>query len=212
MEMIKATNITKTYGNHTVFDNLSIDIEWNKITAILGESGVGKTTLLNIFAGLTDYCGEVKKLSDRFSYVFQNDRLIPNLTVRENLKLVIKDDFTKYVEFAGLNDYLDEYPKALSKGMARRVAILRAVLVSADTVLMDEPFTNLDIALKYKLMDFYRELIKTKKRTTVIVTHDVNEASYFADRVVIIKGGKIVYDNSEDVKNKTDEFIKVLCE
>lgn len=207
--MIELKNIIKKYGDKTVYDNFSFAFEDGKITALLGESGAGKTTLLNIIAGLTDYDGEVKK-EGGVSFVFQTDRLIKNLTVFENLKLILRDINDKVIDDAlfsvGLLSAKNLYPKELSAGMARRVAILRAFLYPSEILLMDEPFINLDVSLKFSLMETVKKMQKKTPKTVVFVTHDIKEAVSLADRVAVVMNGKIVFDE-KDVKEKTEKVI-----
>lgn len=207
--MIELKNIIKKYGDKTVYDNFSFAFEDGKITALLGESGAGKTTLLNIIAGLTDYDGEVKK-EGGVSFVFQTDRLIKNLTVFENLKLILRDINDKVIDDAlssvGLLSAKNLYPKELSAGMARRVAILRAFLYPSEILLMDEPFINLDVSLKFSLMETVKKMQLKSPKTVVFVTHDIKEAVSLADRVAVVMNGKIVFDE-KDVKEKTEKAI-----
>ncbi len=199
--MIEIKNLTKKYGDKTVLDNLNLSFEKGKITAILGESGSGKTTLLNILAGLCDFSGEVTKKSDKISVVFQKDRLIKNLTVRENLKLINESlDVEKELEKVGVLDAIDYYPKDLSAGMARRVAIVRAITYPADILLLDEPFINIDLSRKFALIESIK---KDNEKTIVFVTHDIKEAVKLADRIVLLSNGKIVKDIKK-VEEKTE--------
>ena len=199
--MIAIKNLTKKYGDKTVLDNLNLSFEKGKITAILGESGSGKTTLLNILAGLCDFSGEVTKKSDKISVVFQKDRLIKNLTVRENLKLINESlDVEKELEKVGVLDAIDYYPKDLSAGMARRVAIVRAITYPADILLLDEPFINIDLSRKFALIESIK---KDNEKTIVFVTHDIKEAVKLADRIVLLSNGRIVKDIKK-VEEKTE--------
>lgn len=208
--MIELKNVTKKYGEKTVYDNFSFAVEKNKITAILGESGAGKTTLLNIIAGLTDYDGEVVGADGDISFVFQTDRLIKNLTVKDNLKLVVPDLTDKKTETAlssvGLLSAKDLYPKELSAGMARRVAILRAFLYPSKLLLMDEPFINLDVSLKYSLMSAVKKMQSETPKTVLFITHDIKESVYLSDRVAVISDGKIIFDE-KSVNEKTEKTI-----
>ena len=139
--MIKLENINKEYGEKIVFENLSLSIEENAVTAVLGESGVGKTTLLNILSGAASYTGKTQNDSRKVSFVFQEDRLIPFMTVNENLVFVLgKGDYTEKLRQVAIEEYKDSYPSSLSGGTARRVALLRAFLYDGDLMLMDEPF------------------------------------------------------------------------
>lgn len=203
MAMISVKNLTKKYGEKVVFDDFSLEFEDKKITAVLGESGAGKTTLLSVVSGLTDYVGEVVAEGEK-SYVFQTDRLVKNLTVEQNLKLVIKDlDVSAALNSVGLSDAKNLYPKELSAGMARRVAILRAFLFPSDILLMDEPFINLDVSLKISLMDAVKKMQQKSPKTVVFVTHDIKEATFLADRIVVLSDGKIILDKKQ-INEKTE--------
>ena len=205
--MIDIKNLCISYGNLSVYENFNLQIEQGKITAILGESGSGKTTLLNAIAGLIEYKGEILGDYKQTSFVFQKEYLVPNLTVKENLQLVTKGvDFDKELETFGVLDKKDEYPKNLSGGMARRVSILRGLIFPAKTLLLDEPFINLDLALKYHLINIIKERQKESKQTTILVTHDIKEATLLADRIIVVKKGEIIFDT----ENKGDQTEKEL--
>lgn len=199
--MIEIKNLTKKYADKTVLDNLNLTFEKGKITAILGESGSGKTTLLNILANHLDYQGEVIKKSDNISVVFQKDRLIKNLTVRENLKLINEElDVESELEKVGILEAIDFYPKDLSAGMARRVAIVRAITYKADILLLDEPFINIDLSRKFTLIDSIKS---GNEKTIIFVTHDIKEAVAMADRIVVLRKGRVVCD-IDKVEEKTE--------
>lgn len=201
--MISLKNITKKYGDKTVFENFNLNIEENKITVILGESGSGKTTLLNILARLTDFGGEISGV-ENVSMVFQRDRLVPHLTVRENILLVNESaDVKSLLDSVGLIGAENLYPKELSAGMARRVAIIRAFSHPAPVLLMDEPLVNLDLALKFSLLEKIKELQAATGKTVIMVSHDVKEAAYFSGRIIVLKsGGKVILDKKR-VSEKT---------
>ena len=201
--MISLKNITKKYGDKTVFNNFNLDIEENEITVILGESGSGKTTLLNMIARLTDFSGEISG-AGQVSMVFQRDRLVPHLTVRENILLINENaDVKRMLESVGLNGAENLYPKELSAGMARRVAIIRAFSHPAPLLLMDEPLVNLDLSLKFSLLEKIKELQSTTGKTVIMVSHDVKEAAYFSGRIIVLKsGGEVILDKKR-VSEKT---------
>ena len=208
--MIKIKNLYKAYGENVVFDNLNLEFEDNKITVILGESGSGKTTLLNCIASLTDYKGEIT--SSRCSYVFQKPNLFNNLTVKDNLKIV-NDSETAVLEMAKklqIEDKLLSYPKHLSGGQAQRVSLARGLIYNAKIVLLDEPFSNLDIALRYSLINEFKTLQKESPKTVVFVTHDIKEAVSLADRIIVIKKGEKIFDTDTITEDTETQLYNVL--
>ena len=210
-------HISKSYPGLQVLKDVSLDFAPGKVTCILGESGAGKTTLLNVIAGLTQYEGEVSPV--RCSYIFQELRLVPNLTVYKNLRLICHDEgaIADMLARAGLTEKAASYPVSLSGGQAQRVAIARAFLFESDVVLMDEPFSSLDLKLKINMMNAFSEVRAKDGRTAVFVTHDIDEALYLADRIIVLSGGKIVFDCKNSPSRPfgahsdlRDELIKVL--
>ena len=193
--MIELRNITKRYGKTTVYEDLNMDIFEGEITCFLGESGCGKTTLLNMIAGLCPFEGSIAPQAE-CSYIFQQPRLVPNLTADGNLRLVCRDRAKRaaMLERVGLADKADAYPVELSGGQAQRVAIARAFLYPAPRILMDEPFSSLDTAMKIRLIDLFCELWRADRRTALFVTHDPDEAHMLAHRAVVLRGGKIALD------------------
>ena len=192
--MIEIKNLSKKYGELSVYDNFNLSIAEGKIVSVLGESGSGKTTLLNCIAGLTSFEGSIPKL--KCSYVFQSPRLVPNLTVKENLKLVCKDEnmIMNMLAKVHLEDKADSYPIKLSGGQAQRVSLARAFLFESDIVLMDEPLSSLDLRLKKEIIDLFLSIWQDDKRTAVFVTHDIDEALYVAHRIMVLRNGEIIYD------------------
>lgn len=193
--MIGLKNVYKSYGERKVFSDLSIEFEPNRITAILGGSGVGKTTILRLLSGLTDPdSGEVFGAKP-VSFVFQEDRLAPHLTVNQNLELVLgKGDYSAALADVGLEERGNDYPKSLSGGMTRRLCFLRACLFPSELILLDEPFKGLDLKLKYAVMDAFLDLWKKNPRTAVLVTHDPEEAAYVASRAIVLDDGAVKAD------------------
>lgn len=201
-------NIKKIYGDKVIFDNFDIEFEQGKITAVLGRSGCGKTTLLNVICGSVEYTGEVER-PDKISYIFQSQRLVPNLTVYKNLEYILSyirdkkeknkriDEVLKMVE---MYEDRDKYPSELSGGMAQRASLARAFVYDAPLMLMDEPFNGLDVSLKKRIIDVFKRLYERDKRTVVFVTHDIDEALFLADRIIVLEeGGKVVYDKTLSV-------------
>lgn len=201
--MIELVNVSKKYANTPVYENFSLEIEEGKITCLLGASGCGKTTLLNMLAGLTPYEGRIGNVPERISYIFQEERLLPNLTVRQNVALVLGKNadgkkISEMLEKVELSGKEDAYPAELSGGQAQRVSIARAFAYPSGLILMDEPFSSLDTALKIRLIDVFCRLWQEEKRTAVFVTHDAEEAYMLAHRAVLLDEGKVVADISEN--------------
>lgn len=201
--MIELVNVSKKYANTPVYENFSLEIEEGKITCLLGASGCGKTTLLNMLAGLTPYEGRIGNVPERISYIFQEERLLPNLTVKQNVALVLGKNadgkkISEILEKVELSGKEDAYPAELSGGQAQRVSIARAFAYPSGLILMDEPFSSLDTALKIRLIDVFCRLWREEKRTAVFVTHDAEEAYMLAHRAVLLDEGKVVADISEN--------------
>lgn len=214
--MLSLKNITVKYGDLTVLDNLSLDIEDNKVTCIIGCSGAGKTTLLNVIADTIAYTGE-KQIDGTVSYIFQNERLIPTLTAKQNIEYVLgnleKSEretlANDMLDAVGLSDFKDAYPHALSGGMKQRVSMARAFAYKSDVLLVDEPFKGLDIVLTEKLTSLMSEMLNKSPKTVVYVTHNIGEALLVADRIIVLSSApaKVAYD----VKVETDKKSRTLA-
>ncbi|HOQ16342.1 MAG: ABC transporter ATP-binding protein [Epulopiscium sp.] len=205
--MIK--NLSKNFGEIVVFDDFSLDIEEGKIYCIMGPSGCGKTTLLRIIANLESYDkGNIDLKGKKISFIFQEARLLPWKTVRGNLELVCKAKEIKkidqYLEVMELKEYEHSYPKELSGGMKQRVSMIRAFLYPHDILLMDEPFQAIDVKLKEKLYKEVYKLHKEVNNTIIAITHDLEEALFLADKIIILsqKPAKILYQASLDIPRR----------
>jgi NitT/TauT family transport system ATP-binding protein len=195
MGMYKLEHVFKNYGSLPVLQDLTLEFPEKRITAILGPSGCGKTTLLNILAGLLPVSAGQVVTTTPVSYLFQEPRLLPWLTVRENLDLVLRDRLPaaavasrvgQYLEAVGVTAYQDFFPGQLSGGLRQRVALARAFSFPADLLLMDEPFKSLDLKVRYRLITDFLGLWRQQPRTVVLVTHDVKEAVLLGDQIVIL--------------------------
>lgn len=218
---MKLEDLRKSYGAMRALDGVSLEIEEGKITAILGESGAGKTTLLNAIAGLLSYEGKVDgtegtnpKRREGCSYLLQGSRLLPHLSAEENVKFVLpKSEWGKVsamLERVGLKGKEKRRPAELSGGERQRVAIARAFLYPHSLLLMDEPFSSLDLSLKKSLSELVVGLWQERGGTVVFVTHDVHEAALIASRAVVLKGGRIVADIPVPEPYPRD-FLNVSC-
>ena len=194
--MIRFDSVSLSFGEKKILDSLSFHFEMGKKYALMGESGIGKTTILGIIAGLVKQnSGTVKLNSDKISYVFQEDRLFPWLTVIENVTLVSplkKEDAKKkaflILEGLGVSDAADMYPGELSGGMKQRVSIARALMYEHDILLLDEPFRALDEVTAKTVAEYV--FTESKDRTVIFVTHDKNDTVY-ADYVIHTTGSPI---------------------
>lgn len=193
--MVKVEHLGKEFGGLQVFQDLTLEFPEGKITAILGPSGCGKTTLLNILAGITEADRGRRQAPQPVSYLFQDPRLLPWLTVRENVALVLWDKLSPaevgpvaahYLQAVGIEEYGEFYPSQLSGGLRQRAALARAFSYSAPLLLMDEPFKSLDVKIRFKLIDDFIGLWRAYPRTVVAVTHDVKEAIWLGDRIVLL--------------------------
>ena len=189
--------IEKSFGNLRVLDGVSISFEKYKTTCILGESGTGKTTLLNIIAGIVPQDGgEVIGFSgEDSSFVFQEDRLIPWKNVEDNMGFVLKSKMCKaeiktttnqYLKWVNLEQYRAYYPKELSGGMRQRISILRAFIYPASILIMDEPFKSMDINNRQIVLELFRKLSSVEQRTCILVTHNIDEALALGDKIVVL--------------------------
>lgn len=211
------SDVTKKYAQTTALDHVCFKIPEGEITAVLGESGAGKTTLLNAIAGLTAYEGTVggaegkkPRRRENCSYLFQEAKLLPNLTAEGNLRFVLpeaeREKIGGMLARVGLRGREKAYPHELSGGERQRVAIARAFLYPHDLLLMDEPFSSLDLALKKSLTELVLELWEESGNTAVFVTHDVHEAALLARRAAVLRKGRIVAEISVDEPYPRDFF------
>ncbi|MBN2897721.1 MAG: ABC transporter ATP-binding protein [Clostridia bacterium] len=188
---------------------ITLDIEEASFLTIVGKSGCGKTTLLRILSGLDEQTdGDIAFLkgkqpitSPKIAMVFQEPRLMPWLTVRDNMALsLIKDKDRKkvneridyYLNLLDLSSFQHAYPNQISGGMAQRVALGRTLCYEPDIILMDEPLGALDIYNRKMLQDELIKVFNTCKKTIVFVTHDIDEAIYMGQKVVVMNGGRIM--------------------
>jgi sulfonate transport system ATP-binding protein len=208
MNALAIEHVSKSYilegTERPVLKDINLQVEHNEIVAIVGASGCGKSTLLRLVVGLdADYRGTIswgdQNTTSLFKVgmVFQDHRLYPWLTVQANVDLAFdnsslsvaerRDRTSHYLRLVGLADYAKAYPRQLSGGMAQRAAIARALAQEPEVLLMDEPFGALDSILRMRLQDELLSIWEKNKVSIVIVTHDVEEALYLADRVLVME-------------------------
>jgi NitT/TauT family transport system ATP-binding protein len=173
--------------------DLTLDVPGESMTVLMGPSGCGKTTLLRIIAGLDEnFTGSwTVPQNARIGVVFQEPRLLPWRTVRQNIELVadkdfMQDDLERLAARVGIADMLDRYPQELSLGLARRVAIVRAFATKPDLLLLDEPFVSLDERSADRLRHLLLEVWSAHPTTAILVTHNPREAIMLADQLVLL--------------------------
>ncbi|MDI9479946.1 MAG: ABC transporter ATP-binding protein [Syntrophomonadaceae bacterium] len=196
--MYRLSDVSLSFGSLKVLENFSAEFGCNQFTCLFGPSGIGKSTILNLLSGLIKPdSGEVSVTNATIGYVFQDTRLLPWCTVRENMEIglyaanvpkIRRDNIVNsMIERLGLAGFTDYYPNQLSGGMKQRVALGRAFVVDPQLLLLDEPFSGLDEALKMEMRNLLNELISWHPCTTVFVTHDFMEAVQLADKVLLLK-------------------------
>jgi ABC-type nitrate/sulfonate/bicarbonate transport system ATPase subunit len=193
---ININNKTYPTAAKPSIEGLKLSLNSNEFTCLVGPSGCGKTTLLNIIAGLdTDYDGDIlvgrQHTHPKIGYVFQNPRLLPWRTVRENIELALdgmqpSNAIDAMLEVMQLTAAQHVYPERLSLGMSRRAAIIRAFAIDPEVLLMDEPFVSLDAPTARQVRELLLKLWQQRPHTVLFVTHDLREAIALADRLVFL--------------------------
>lgn len=189
---IEFLNVCKSFDDKNVLDDFSISFNDNEITCLLGQSGCGKTTILNLISDILNLDkGTINGNKDKkIAFIFQDERLIPNISALDNVLLVcnnLKDNqiskAKKLMNDIGLKNDIDKKPFELSGGMNQRVNIIRALMYDADIILMDEPFSALDYHNKELAMNIIKR--ETMNKTVIMVTHDKDEALMIADNIYV---------------------------
>lgn len=215
---LEVENLVKSYGNNPVIKNLTFSIEKGQLISFVGESGSGKSTFLKCLSGLENInSGKVilnnKIINDKnlfvkpqirkIGYVFQDYPLFPHLNIRENICFNLEKryfkNFEDIVKLTNLKQLLERYPHEISGGEQQRVSIARSIIREPDLLLLDEPFSNLDANIKYSIRDEICKIIKKTNTTTILVTHDINDALNISDKILIFKAG-IVQQYSDPEK------------
>ena len=213
MSYLEIKNVDKFYGKFHALKNINLNIEKGEFISFLGPSGCGKTTLLRTISGLEELnSGHIflkgKDISNihpskrNFSIVFQSYALFPNMTVWENIayglenkkvpKDIIKNKVLEVLEMVGLAGISGKYPNEMSGGQQQRVALARAIALEPDVLLLDEPLSALDAKVREKLRNDIKMLQKKLNLTTIMVTHDQEEALSVSDKIMVMESGKIM--------------------
>ena len=211
--MIKVENVSmvvqgiKQNSDLEILKDISFSVDKNEFICIIGPSGCGKTTLLNILGGFVKPTegqiiiegNPVEKPSPKYLTIFQDYKLLPWRTVKKNIELGFEasriklsrqekaDRVMEQIKSVGLEGFENFYPKELSGGMKQRVAIARALALRPKVLFMDEPFGALDTLTRDELRNKFRNLLKHVNQTVIMVTHNLNEALFFADRIIVMR-------------------------
>lgn len=235
MILINISNLSKTYHTPTkevlALEDINLDVYYGEILGIVGSSGCGKSTLLNILTNLDKPDKGIIRANKKIviGYMMQNDALLPWLSVYDNailglkLKKILTKENIEYVNTLlkkyGLYDFKDEYPSSLSGGMRQRLSLIRTLAIRPNILLLDEPFSKLDIDSRITISDDVYKIIRELKITTILISHDIGEAVSLSDRVVVLtqRPGKIkkIYDINileEEIpseRRNTEKFYKL---
>ncbi len=227
--LLKLQNISKQFGEKTVLKDINLEINTGEIVSLLGQSGSGKTTLLNIILGLTkmdngkiifnDVDVSKVQMKDRgFNIVFQDYALFPHLNAYENIVyglrnkkgLTTEKEVQEYIEFLELKPHLTKKIGELSGGQKQRVALARTLVMKPKILLLDEPLSALDGVIKESIKERIQSIAKEFKLTTIIVTHDPEEALTMSDKILIIHNGDIAQFGTpnEIIHQPSNHFVK----
>jgi osmoprotectant transport system ATP-binding protein len=222
VRMIRLSKITKQYDGRTVVHEVDLEFQQGKTYALIGPSGCGKSTLLRMLIGLIKPDGgslfldgrpfaenDIKTIRAEFGYVIQTGGLFPHLSAYQNAALPavyrkwskqeIEQRIRELRELVQLPpETLDRYPVQLSGGQRQRVSLMRALMLDPHVLLMDEPLGALDPMIRSQLQTQLRTIFQSLGKTVVMVTHDLNEAAFFADQIVLMQGGRIIQQDSVD--------------
>ncbi|WP_070042543.1 ABC transporter ATP-binding protein [Robinsoniella peoriensis] len=227
--MLKLDQVNKSYDGVSILNDISLEIEDGQIVSILGPSGCGKTTLLNLILGITDVDNGRIIFNDvdityvpmeerGFNIVFQDYALFPNLNVYKNITyglknkplIASKNEVEELIDLLGLREHLSKKIDQLSGGQKQRVALARTMVMKPKILLLDEPLSALDGVIKESIKERIKTIAKEYHLTTIIVTHDPEEALTLSDRVLIVnEGGISQYGKPEDIIQKPgNDFVK----
>jgi osmoprotectant transport system ATP-binding protein len=231
--MIELRGVSKRYGSHAVVNGVDFRCEAGKTHVLIGPSGCGKSTLLRMMVGLVTPDAGAVLVDDepirpeilvqvrlRTGYMIQEGGLFPHLTARENATIMARylrwpadKTATRIKELLDLTHLtpalLDRYPRQLSGGQRQRVSLMRALLLEPDVLLLDEPLGDLDPMIRAELQADLRTIFRDLRKTVVLVTHDLGEAGFLADRITLLREGRIVQQGSivDLMKQPADEFV-----
>lgn len=235
--MLDLESVTKSFRDTTAIESVDLSVGTGTVTVLIGPSGCGKSTTLRAIMGLIEIDegriefdnqrldpsnrNQLLSIRRRMGYVIQGGGLFPHLTARDNVTLMAREvgwsstrinerlsdlvDLTHFPE-----DGLDRYPAQLSGGQKQRVSLMRALMLDPDVLLMDEPLGALDPMIRVELQDELSDIFERLEKTVLMVTHNLDEAVYFADEIILMKQGRIVQSGTIDdfLDNPADPFVE----
>lgn len=227
MSYIELKNVTKSYKDRKIFEDISLNLEKGKFISFIGSYGCGKTTILKMIAGIegvnsgkilvNNSSPEILKKDLKIGFAFQDPMLLPWRTVVDNIRLPLEiqnkkenssERALKLLNLVELGEKKDSYPNELSGGMQRIVSILRAIIFEPAVLLLDEPLSSIDEINRDELHEKLIKIHKQNKQTTILVTHSIHEAVYLSDEIYILGGNptriikKIEPKNPRKIKSK----------
>lgn len=232
--MFRLDSVSKSYGSERALDGVTLTITPGDTTALIGPSGSGKSTLFGLLTGLMKpdtgivyfrdqdiSLGSIRQLRQHLGYVIQDGGLFPHLTGHGNVSLMpahlgwskskIASRTDELLELTRLSpEVLARYPAEMSGGQRQRVALVRALMLDADVLLLDEPLGSLDPMVRAELQQELVKIFRRLHKTVVLITHDLAEAAFFADRIVLLRHGRVVQTGSisELQNNPADDFVR----
>lgn len=230
---ISVKNISKSFNSSLALKEFSFNFTKGKTTVLIGPSGCGKSTLLRLLVGLIDPdSGEIEfdenpltginlsSIRRRIGYVIQEGGLFPHLTAKENVSLMAKyigwsdeeiankiNQLTRLTNFP--TDGLNRFPAELSGGQKQRVSLMRALMLDPEFLLLDEPLGALDPLIRYDLQTDLKEIFNSLNKSVVLVTHDLNEAVFFGDKILLMKEGSLIQEGTiaDFINNPSEPFV-----
>jgi osmoprotectant transport system ATP-binding protein len=231
--MYRLDSVSKSYGGFRVIDQVTLAVPPGQTTVLIGPSGSGKSTLFRLMTGLAkpdagavffadrqldDTC--IAAVRKRIGYVIQEGGLFPHLTGRSNVSLMadhlgwpkakVDSRVAELMKLTQLSpEIIARYPSEMSGGQRQRVSLMRALMLDADVLLLDEPLGSLDLMVRAELQDDLAEIFRRLQKTVILVTHDLAEAAFFGHRIVVLRNGRIVQSGSiADIQhNPVNDFV-----
>ncbi len=231
--MLRLDNISIHYGDTQALSEINLEFQPNKTTILIGPSGCGKSTLLRVIAGLLKIelgslifegskltSENITALRHRMGYVIQEGGLFPHLTVRDNVTLMasylhwpVKKIVNRLHELAALvhiaPHFFNRHPSELSGGQRQRVSLMRALMLNPDLLLLDEPLGALDPMIRLDLQQELKEIFNRLDKTVIMVTHDIAEAAFFADHIILLRDGRLIQQGTltDLAKSPSEPFV-----